>query len=53
LLKTIYGNTERSNYLGFKDGTILMFFNDLPQFSIDLDFDLLENARSEKLLKRA
>lgn len=41
ILKDIYSDLELANYLGFKGGTALMFFYDLPRFSIDLDFNLL------------
>jgi predicted nucleotidyltransferase component of viral defense system len=41
ILKDIYSDRELANYLGFKGGTALMMFYDLPRFSIDLDFDLL------------
>jgi len=49
ILKDIYTDVELANYLGFKGGTALMFFYDLPRFSIDLDFDLL-NADKEHLV---
>jgi predicted nucleotidyltransferase component of viral defense system len=38
ILKDIYSNIELSNWLGFKGGTALLFFYDLPRFSVDLDF---------------
>jgi len=41
ILKDIYSNMELANSLGFKGGTALMFFYDLPRFSVDLDFNLL------------
>jgi predicted nucleotidyltransferase component of viral defense system len=41
LLKDIYSDAELANCLGFKGGTALMFFYELPRFSIDLDFNLL------------
>jgi len=41
LLKEIYTDIEIGSYLGFKGGTAMMFFYDLPRLSIDLDFDLL------------
>ena len=43
LLKDIYNDIELANHLGLKGGTALMFFYNLPRFSIDLDFDLLNN----------
>jgi predicted nucleotidyltransferase component of viral defense system len=41
ILKDIYADIELANCLGFKGGTALMFFYDLPRFSVDLDFNLL------------
>lgn len=41
LLKEIYSDPELATCLGFKGGTALMLFYDLPRFSTDLDFDLL------------
>ena len=41
LLKDIYTDAELANCLGFKGGTALMFFHELPRFSVDLDFNLL------------
>ena len=49
VLKDIYSDLELANYLGFKGGTAMMFFYNLPRFSIDLDFDLL-NAEKEELV---
>lgn len=49
ILKDIYTDLELANYLGFKGGTALMFFYDLPRFSVDLDFDLL-NADKDDLV---
>ncbi len=42
ILKDIYTDMELANCLGFKGGTALMFFYDLPRFSVDLDFNLLD-----------
>jgi predicted nucleotidyltransferase component of viral defense system len=41
LLKEIYSDPELANTLGFKGGTALMFFYELPRFSVDLEFDLI------------
>ena len=41
ILKDIYSDLELANILGLKGGTALMFFYDLPRFSVDLDFNLL------------
>jgi predicted nucleotidyltransferase component of viral defense system len=42
ILRDIYSDLELANCLGFKGGTALMFFYELPRFSVDLDFDLLK-----------
>lgn len=47
ILKEIYSDIELSNYLGFKGGTALMFFYDLPRFSVDLDFNLIDPEKKD------
>lgn len=42
LLKDIYSDKQLSGLLGFNGGSALMFFHDLPRFSVDLDFNLLD-----------
>jgi len=49
ILKDIYSDIELANDLGFKGGTALMFFYNLPRFSIDLDFNLLNNKNEDKV----
>ena len=44
ILKDIYSDPKLSTALGFKGGTALMFFYNLPRFSVDLDFNLLAPA---------
>lgn len=55
ILKEIYTNTKISPYLGFKGGTAALLFHGLDRFSIDLDFDLIDENQSdivfEELLK--
>jgi len=55
VLKDIYSDAELANCLGFKGGTALMFFYELPRFSVDLDFNLLapekENVVHQKIRK--
>jgi predicted nucleotidyltransferase component of viral defense system len=55
ILKDIYDDLELANCLGFKGGSALLFFYDLPRFSVDLDFNLLdirkENIVYEKVRK--
>lgn len=47
ILKDIYTDIELSNWLGFKGGTALLFFYDLPRFSVDLDFNLLNSEKED------
>ncbi|MCF8380786.1 MAG: nucleotidyl transferase AbiEii/AbiGii toxin family protein [Bacteroidales bacterium] len=52
ILKDIYSDIELSNSLGFKGGTALMFFYDLPRFSVDLDFNLLDKEHEDMVYKK-
>ena len=52
ILKDIYTDIELSNWLGFKGGTALMFFYDLPRFSIDLDFNLLDMDSADVVYRK-
>lgn len=45
ILKDIYTDVELNSVLGFKGGTALMFFYELPRFSVDLDFNLLDERK--------
>ena len=47
ILKEIYSDIELANCLGFKGGTALMFFYDLPRLSVDLDFNLLVSDKED------
>jgi len=49
ILTDIYSDRELAHCLGFKGGTALMFFHNLPRFSVDLDFDLLETEKNEQV----
>ncbi len=52
ILREIYSDTLLRNVLGFKGGTAAMLFYNLPRFSVDLDFDLLEPGKKEVVFKR-
>ena len=52
VLKDIYTDAELANCLGFKGGTALMFFYELPRFSVDLDFNLLQPEKSENAYQK-
>ena len=47
ILKDIYEDKELAGILAFKGGTALMFFYDLPRFSVDLDFNLLNPNKED------
>ena len=49
ILKDIFSDADLADCMGFKGGTALMFFYDLPRFSVDLDFNLLAPSK-EKLV---
>jgi predicted nucleotidyltransferase component of viral defense system len=48
ILRDIYSDLELANALGFKGGTALMFFYDLPRFSVDLDFNLIRPDKEKE-----
>jgi len=52
ILKDIYSDLELANSLGFKGGTALMFFYNLPRFSVDLDFNLLDAYKEEIVYRK-
>ncbi len=52
ILKDIYSDVELSSLLGFKGGTALMFFYDLPRFSVDLDFNLLDASKERAVYEK-
>lgn len=52
ILKSIYEDKALAGKLGFKGGTALMFFYDLPRFSVDLDFNLLAPAQEKTVYEK-
>ena len=49
ILKDIYEDKLLAGNLGFKGGTALMFFYQLPRFSVDLDFNLINNEQIDNI----
>ena len=45
ILSLIFKDKDLCKVLGFKGGTALMFFHNLPRFSTDLDFNLLDTDK--------
>ena len=52
ILKDIYADIELANNLGFKGGTALMLFYDLPRFSVDINFNLLDLSKSNLIYEK-
>jgi predicted nucleotidyltransferase component of viral defense system len=52
ILKGIYTDTSISPFLGFKGGTAALMFYGLDRFSVDLDFDLLDENQEEYVFSR-
>ena len=52
ILKDIFSDADLAACLGFKGGTALMFFYDLPRFSVDLDFNLLGLDKEELVYQK-
>ena len=52
LLKDIFSDALLSSVLAFKGGTATMFFHNLPRFSTDLDFNLLEPEKETEVYDR-
>lgn len=52
ILKDIYTDSTISTILGFKGGTAAILFYDLPRFSVDLDFDLLDSGKEDYVFER-
>lgn len=52
ILTLIYKDKDLCNLLGFKGGTAMMFFHGLPRFSTDLDFNLLDESKSNYVYEK-
>lgn len=52
ILKEIYSDTTIAPFLGFKGGTAALMFYGLNRFSIDLDFDLLDDSKEDYVFER-
>ena len=52
ILTLIYKDKDLCNLLGFKGGTAMMFFHGLPRFSTDLDFNLLDESKSDHVYEK-
>lgn len=52
ILKDIYSDSGIAPFVGFKGGTAAVMFYGLDRFSVDLDFDLLDEGRKQEVFDR-
>lgn len=52
ILKDIYTDYTIGPFLGFKGGTAVYLFYNLNRFSVDLDFDLLDDNKEDYIFER-
>lgn len=52
ILKDIYTDNTLGPVLGLKGGTAALLFYDLNRFSVDLDFDLLDETKEDYVFKQ-
>jgi len=52
ILKDIYTDSSLGPLLGFKGGTAAYLFYDLDRFSVDLDFDLLDETKEQEVFNK-
>ena len=52
MLKDIYSDTSIAPFLGFKGGTAALMFYGLDRFSVDLDFDLLDESKEDMVFEK-
>lgn len=52
ILKDIYSDSSLSPYVGFKGGTAAAMFYGLDRGSVDLDLDLLDEAREQEVFQK-
>lgn len=52
ILKDVYSDTAIAPFLGFKGGTAAFMFYGLSRFSVDLDFDILDEAKEDIVFER-
>ncbi len=52
ILFDIYQDRTLASALGFKGGTACFFFYNLPRFSTDLDFNLIDSSQAQLVFKK-
>lgn len=51
IIRAIYSDITIAGILGFKGGTALYLLHNLSRFSVDLDFDLLDESKKDMVFK--
>lgn len=52
ILKDIYSDAALAPHVGFKGGTAAHLFYNLDRYSVDLDFDLLDESKEEEVFQK-
>jgi len=52
ILKDVYSDGKLGRYLGFKGGTACYLFYNLPRFSVDLDFTLIDKGEKDEVFEK-
>lgn len=52
ILKDVYSDATLSSCLGFKGGTAALLFYGLDRYSVDLDFDLLNEEKEKEIFEK-
>ncbi|MDH7476203.1 MAG: nucleotidyl transferase AbiEii/AbiGii toxin family protein [Microgenomates group bacterium] len=52
IIKEIYSDTDLAKNLGFKGGTALFLFYNLPRLSLDLDFNLINPEKKDFVFQK-
>lgn len=52
ILKAIYSDPDLAKNLGFKGGTALSLFYNLPRLSVDLDFNLIDDNKRKVVFEK-
>jgi len=52
ILKDIFSDASIAPFLGFKGGTAALLFYGLNRYSVDLDFDLLDESKEQEVFEK-
>lgn len=52
ILKDVFSDTSIAPFLGFKGGTAALMFYGLDRYSVDIDFDLLDEEKEQEVFEK-